>query len=148
MDDSAELTEPLRKSDFLRDVSPGSLAQIARIAKRESFDEGDAIYQLGDPAEDLFIVESGRIRFALGVGNRGGAIGSVISQGQVVGWAAVLEDQPRRLATALCLEASQVIRINGAKLLAIFDGDTASGYAVMRRLATMIAHDLTEVLTA
>jgi toluene monooxygenase system ferredoxin subunit len=148
MDDSAELTERLRRSDFLRDVSPGSLAGIARIAERESFDEGDPIYQLGDPATDLFIVESGRIRFTLGVGNRGGTSGSVISEGQVVGWAAVLEDQPRRLATALCLEDSKVIRINGAKLLAIFDGDTASGYAVMRRLATMIAHDLTEVLTA
>lgn len=148
MDDSAELTELLRRSDFLRDVSPASLAQVTRIAKRERFDEGDSIYQLGDPAKDLFIVESGRIRFALGVGNRGGTSGSVISEGQVVGWAAVLEDQPRRLATAVCLEDSKVIRINGAKLLAIFDGDTASGYAVMRRLATMIAHDLTEVLTA
>ncbi len=148
MVDSADLTERLHRADFLRDVSPASLAKIARIAERESFAEGDAIYQLGDPAEDLFIVESGRIRFALGVGNRGGTSGSVISQGQVVGWAAVLEDQPRRLATAVCLEDSQVIRINGAKLLAVFDHDTTSGYAVMRRLATMIAHDLTEVLTA
>ena len=32
---------------------------------------------------------SGRIRFTLGVGNRGGTSGSVISAGQVVGWAAV-----------------------------------------------------------
>jgi CRP-like cAMP-binding protein len=148
MDDSAEILQALRTSDFLHGVSEASLAAIARIAEREAFDEGDAIYQLGDPAKDLFIVLSGRIRFSLGVGNRGGTSGSIFSEGQVVGWAAVLADQPRRLATAVCLEDSQVIRIRGTELLAVFDSDPASGYAVMRRLATMIAHDLTEVLTA
>lgn len=148
MQDSNELTDFLRNTDFLHQVSPDTIAAIAQIAEREAFEEGDAIYQLGDPAKDVFLIESGRIRFSLGIANRGGQSGSIITQGQVVGWAAVLEEQTRRLATAICLEDSQVVRLEGARLLDIFDGDTSSGYIVMRRLATMIAHDLTEVLTA
>ena len=148
MQDSSELTDFLQSTDFLRRVSPETIAEIAQIAQRESFEEGDAIYQLGDPAKDVFLIESGRIRFTLGIANRGGQSGSIISQGQVVGWAAVLEEHPRRLATAICLEDSKVVRLDGARLLDIFDGDTSSGYIVMRRLARMIAHDLTEVLTA
>ncbi|MFB3149707.1 MAG: cyclic nucleotide-binding domain-containing protein, partial [Alphaproteobacteria bacterium] len=76
------------------------------------------------------------------------ASGSVMTAGTIFGWAALLEAQPRRLATATCLEPSRVLAINGRALLQIFDRDTAAGYTVMRRLAAMIARNFMETLSS
>jgi CRP-like cAMP-binding protein len=147
MTDRAEVVVLLQKTAIFSGMAIQTLENIAGITRRLSFDEGDAIYQFGDDARDVFIVVSGRVRFSLGVGNRAGS-GSIMSEGHLIGWAALVEDQPRRLATATCLEPSTMLAINGRKLLEIFEGDTAAGYTAMRRLAAMIARNLTETLTS
>lgn len=137
----------LKNSELFQDLPDGMLQTIAGLARTVKFEEGDDIYQLGDDAYDLYLLESGRIRLSMGVGNRPEGSGSVIMPGSVFGWAALLEDQPRRVATASCLEDSALGVIQGARLLALFDKEKTAGYFVMRRLATMIARDFISVLS-
>ncbi len=59
--------------------------------------------------------------------------GFSLRTGEVSGWAALLEDQPQRIATATCLEKSTVLLINGTNVLKLLESDPASGYLVMRR---------------
>lgn len=148
MPDQTETTDLLRQSEILSDLSADTLDRIAAITARRTYDEGDAVYQIGDDALEVFIVAKGRVRFTLGVGNRGGSSGSLMTAGHVFGWAALIEDQPRRLATAECLEPSEVLAVRGSTLLDIFEADSAAGYSVMRRLAAMIARNFMEVLTS
>jgi CRP-like cAMP-binding protein len=137
----------LKNCELFQDLPDGMLQTIAGLARTVKFEEGDNIYQLGDDANDLYLLESGRIRLSMGVGNRPEGSGSVIMPGSVFGWAALLEDQPRRVATASCLEDSALGVIQGARLLALFDKEKTAGYFVMRRLATMIARDFISVLS-
>lgn len=140
--------DALRNTELFQDLSDETLGAITGLAKVASYEDGDSIYELGDDADDLYLVDSGRVRFSLGVGNRPLASGSVMTAGTIFGWAALLEAQPRRLATAICLEPSTVLAINGRALLQIFDRDTAAGYTVMRRLAAMIARNFMETLSS
>ncbi len=139
--------EALRNTDLFRDLPDQILETIAGFATSTTFEEGDNIYQLGDDADDLYFLDTGRIRFSLGVGNRPEASGSFISPGQIFGWASLLEDQPRRVATASCLEDSTLCVIPGKDLLRLFDNEKTAGYLVMRRLATIIAGDFMSVLS-
>jgi len=140
--------DALRNTELFQDLSDETLRAIADLATVASYEDGDSVYELGDDADDLYLVDSGRVRFSLGVGNRPDASGSVMTAGKIVGWAALLEAQPRRLATATCLEPSRLFAINGRALLQIFDRDTAAGYTVMRRLAAMIARNFMETLSS
>ena len=70
-----------------------------------------------------------------------------MTEGQIFGWAALLDDQPRRVATASCLENSSVLVVDGVALLEIFARNTDAGYLVMRRLAGMIARNFMDVLS-
>jgi toluene monooxygenase system ferredoxin subunit len=140
--------DALRNTELFQDLSDETLRAIADLAKVASYEDGDSVYELGDDADDLYLVDSGRVRFSLGVGNRPDASGSVMAAGIIFGWAALLEAQPRRLATATCLESSRLLAINGRALLQIFDRDTAAGYTVMRRLAAMIARNFMETLSS
>jgi toluene monooxygenase system ferredoxin subunit len=135
----------LRKAPLFAGVSESALEEIARATREEKFDEGDRVYELGDDAEAIYLVVAGRVRFSIGVGNRAGT-DSVMGPGQVFGWAALIDERPRRVATADCLEPCTIAVIPARALLGIFDKDRASGYLVMRRLASLIARDFLSVL--
>jgi len=135
----------LARAELFKGIDDECLAKIAGIGVVRDYEEGDAIYGLGDDADDVYVLVSGRVRFTLGVGNRGGTSGSVMSGRMVFGWAALVDDQPRRVATAECLEDSIVLAVPGSKLRTILEQNPSAGYLVMRRLSAMIARNFMDV---
>ena len=114
------------------------IQQIAAVSTQQDFSSGDKIYDFGDPAEDVIIMSSGKVKHVLS--DESGASENVknMRAGDVFGWAAVLEGQSTRLATTSSLEASSVIRVPGKALTDIFKKDPAVGDVVMSRFATLI----------
>ncbi len=147
MNEKTMVLDTLKQAKLFSSLSESALDAIAAIAVRRNFEEGDNIYSLGDDARDIFVVASGRVRFSLGAGNRAGASGSIMTEGKLFGWAALVDDQPRRVATASCLENSSVLVIGGSELLAVFERDTEAGYHFMHVLAGMIANNFMDVFT-
>jgi toluene monooxygenase system ferredoxin subunit len=128
--------------ELFNGLAPGTLEKLTALAKRESHPAGALLYRPGDPAEDFFVLDSGRIEFLIGRGERAAPGGFMLKKGEVFGWAALLEGTPARIASARCLEASSVLRINGRAALRVLEGDPAAGFTVMRRLAALIARYL------
>ena len=128
--------------ELFNGIRPAILEKLAGLARRESHDAGAVLYRPGDPAEDFFVLDSGRVEFLLGRGDRAAPGGFMLKKGEVFGWAALLESTPARIASARCLEPSSILRINGRAALRLLEGDPAAGFAVMRRLAALIARYL------
>lgn len=147
MNEKTAVMETLKGAGQFAGLPDNILEEIAGITVRRNYEEGDSVYSLGDEAQDIFVVASGRVRFSLGAGNRAGTSGSIMTEGQLFGWAALIDDHPRRVATASCLENSSVLVIDGGKLLEIFNRDTGAGYLFMRGLAGMIANNFMDVLS-
>jgi toluene monooxygenase system ferredoxin subunit len=118
------------------------LEKLGALARRESFEPGALLYRPGDPADDLFVLDSGRVEFLIGRGDRTAPGGFMLKKGEVFGWAALLDGYPARIASARCLEASSLLRINGKAALRVLESDPAAGFVVMRRLAGLIARYL------
>jgi toluene monooxygenase system ferredoxin subunit len=123
-------------------IAERTLSEINALARREEFAQGGTLYNVGDPADDFFVLETGRIEFLIGRGDRTSPAGFMLRKGEVFGWAALLDSQPSRIAKATCLEPSTVLRINGKQALKVLEADAASGYIVMRRLSSLIARYL------
>lgn len=147
MNDQTAAVEILKSAVLFASLPEDALEAIAAIAQRRNIEEGDAIYSLGDDAREIFVVVSGRVRFSLGAGNRAGATGSIMTEGQLFGWAALVDDQPRRVATASCLEDSSLLVIDGGALLEVFGQNAGAGYLFMHGLAGMIANNFMDVMT-
>jgi toluene monooxygenase system ferredoxin subunit len=118
------------------------LQKLAALARRESHEPGALLYRPGDPADDLFVLDSGRVEFLIGRGERTAPGGFMLKKGEVFGWAALLDGYPARIASARCLEASTLLRINGKAALNVLEHDPAAGFVVMRRLSALIARYL------
>jgi toluene monooxygenase system ferredoxin subunit len=123
-------------------IPEGTLAQINALAKRDEYSQGGTLYEVGDPADDFYVLESGRVEFLIGRDERTRPAGFMLRKGEVFGWAALLESQPVRIAKATCIERSTLLRINGKRVLNVLEADPASGYLVMKRLSSLIARYL------
>ena len=125
-------------------ASEATLAKLAALARRETYPAGAVVYRVGDPAEDFFVLDSGRVEFQIGRDERTSPAGFMLHKGEVFGWAALLENHPRRIANARSLEDAALLRISGAEALRVLEADPQSGFLVMRRLSALIARYLAE----
>ena len=123
-------------------IAGATLAALTALARREEHAAGSMLYKPGDPAEDFFVLESGRVEFQIGRDERTSPAGFMLKKGELFGWAALLENQPQRIASARVLENSALLRINGKQVLKVLESDPASGFIVMRRLSALIARFL------
>ncbi len=132
----------LNVGELFTGIGEATLAALTALAKSEKFAAGSVLYKPGDTADDLFVLDSGRVEFQIGRDERTSPAGFMLRKGEVFGWAALLEEHPTRIATARVLEESNVLRINGKQALKILEADPASGFLVMRRLSGLIARFL------
>jgi toluene monooxygenase system ferredoxin subunit len=132
----------LKAAQLFMDISDDTLQRLDQLARREEYESGSTLYNIGDPTDDLYILESGRVEFLIGRDGTSPA-GFVLRKGEVFGWAALLDEQPRRIAKAACLEKSVLLRLSGEETLKILASDPVSGYLVMRQLSTLITRYLT-----
>jgi toluene monooxygenase system ferredoxin subunit len=128
--------------ELFNGLAPQTLEKLTGLAKRQNYPAGAVLYRPGDPAEDFFVLDSGRVEFLIGRGDRTAPGGFMLKKGEVFGWAALLEGLPSRIASARCLEASTLLRINGKAALRVLEADPSAGFTVMRRLAALIARYL------
>jgi toluene monooxygenase system ferredoxin subunit len=145
VEDGAIFVDPqgaLNVGELFTGIAAPTLAALTALAKREEYAEGTVLYKPGDPAEDFFVLDSGRVEFQIGRDERTSPAGFMLKKGEVFGWAALLENQPNRIASARVLDKSALLRINGKQALKILESDPPSGYVVMRRLSALIARFL------
>ncbi|HEX9322402.1 MAG TPA: cyclic nucleotide-binding domain-containing protein [Xanthobacteraceae bacterium] len=136
--------EILRSTAILVGVADATIGNIAAVAKPQTVEEGETLYSVGDPARSAYVVADGRLRFILGGDGRPAAQGTIIPAGDILGWAALLGNQPRRIATVIALEKCRLLDIDGEALLRILEQDPRAGYLVMQRLAKMITQSFLE----
>jgi toluene monooxygenase system ferredoxin subunit len=133
---------PLNLTELFIGISRSTLAELNKVAQREEHEAGTTLYHPGDPAEDLYVVDGGRVEFLIGREGHTSPAGFVLRQGEVFGWAALLDKQSTRIAKATCLEKSSLLRMSGQDVLKILQKDPASGFVVMSRLSLLIMRHL------
>lgn len=133
----------LASGRFFGRLDFAQLDRLAAIGRVLSFPQDTRIYTIGDAVDDFYVLAEGTVRFTLGLGKRETAAGDIIRRGEVFGWAALVEGYSRRIATAYCLTACEVVALDGAALRAFMDADPLAGYLVMKQLAVLLTSELT-----
>src|SRR5919109_615558 len=134
--------EVLGQARFFSGLTPEQLARVAALGRARSFPQDTRIYTVGDAVDDFYVLADGMVRFTLGLGKRDTSAGDIIRRGDVFGWAPLVEGHPRRIATAYCLTACEVVAIDGAALARLMESDPALGYALLKKLAVLLTSEL------
>jgi NitT/TauT family transport system permease protein len=137
-DPGQDLVNLLKRAMPFQVVNDALLKQIALLARHVGFEKGQVIYEAGDPADDIFIVVSGQVEHVLEPSAMATVPEKVVGANEVFGWAALLMNQPRRLAKTFALAKTELVALNANALIKLFESDPDSGDVVMSRFATMI----------
>jgi signal transduction histidine kinase len=135
--------ERLRRSEIFGDLNDADLLAIAEFCTEERSEEGDVVVPEGEPATAVFVVERGKLALEkkIQIGRhstpRNATIGYV-EPGKAAGFSALVA--PFIYSTsAVCLEPTRVIRIDGPALRAYLDDHPAAGMKVFSAVAELIS---------
>ncbi|MGB7846952.1 MAG: cyclic nucleotide-binding domain-containing protein [Candidatus Acidiferrum sp.] len=130
--------------ELLKDLAADEVQRILALGTRIALPSGASLFQLGDPAERLFLIERGRIRLTLPMRVRGREEDVVVEErtaGQTVGWSALIPPHKFTLAATAPLE-TEVIALSREELRKHFAAHPTVGYKITLNLAVVIGHRL------
>jgi signal transduction histidine kinase len=138
----AILAERLGRSEVFASLSEADLMAITAFCYEEAYDEDQALLVEGDPADKMFVVERGKValekRVQLGRHStpRNATI-DYIGPGQVAGFSALVA--PFIYSTsAICVEPTRAIVVDGIALRAYLGEHPAAGFDILGTLASLI----------
>ena len=135
--------EIVAATGFFAELTPAQRERVAALGRIETYRQDGQIYDIGDAATDFYVLVDGMVRFSIGLGSRRAAAGQVLRRGEVFGWAALVEQAPKRIASASCISPCSVLAINGDQLLLLMEADHRLGYRLMKQLNALITGNLT-----
>ena len=143
-----EIIQILKRCEVFVGLQDDEIAKIAGLpsARIKDFDENEIVSVAGDTAENLYILVEGQVHLNLLVEFEESDPGKEITvdtvhQGSVFGWSALV--QPYAFSrTAICVERSKILLLNGKELIDLMNNEEHIGYEVMRSIACVIASRL------
>ena len=131
--------------DLLNGLSPADVEQVLALGTRMIVPSGTSLFQLGDPADRLFLTERGRIRLTLPMHVRDREENVFVeerSPGQTVGWSALIPPYRFTLTATASLHEADVIALPREALLEYFAANPSAGYKIALNLAVVVGHRL------
>ena len=135
--------EIVAATGFFTKLTPAQRERVAALGRIESYPQDGRIYDIGDAATDCYVLVGGMVRFSIGLGARRAPAGQVLRRGEVFGWAALVEEAPKRIASAFCISPCTVLAIDGDQLLLLMEADHSLGFRLMKQLNVLITGNLT-----
>lgn len=144
MDDIQRKLNVLRRSEIFLGLPNEALVEIINqvTCHIKTYEANKVLFNIGDMARELFIMEDGRIDLVLTYlspdpKSQVKAIVDTIYTGGTFGWSALIAPYTYTIG-ASCVEPAKVLAINGSELLRLMDKDIPIGYEVMKALTRVI----------
>jgi len=144
----ATIKETLASSELFKGLTEEELDRVASVSRVEIYEGGAILFTEGSAAEDLYIIELGKVAMDMSLSGSPGmgkqATVETMTKGGGCGWSA-LSGTPVYTLTARAIEPVRVIAIDGGRLYNLLKEDPYLGYRIMSRMATAISARLRNI---
>lgn len=141
--------EPIARSELFRGVGPNVLSDIVPLCQEVQYPRGAVIFEEGTPANQVAVLVHGLVtlRIDTPLSSEKVMVTAIRDAGEVFGWSALIEPYTYT-SSAVCLEPSVVILIDGPGLRRLLAERPEAGFIVMRNVAAIVASRLHKARTA
>ena len=130
--------ELLRRIPFFRRLSPELRARVTAVAHIKTHERGELIFSEGDPSDAFMAIVSGRVKVFKSTPAGKEIILEIFGAGDPLGAVAVYEGAPF-MASALALEPSEVLSIEGKAFFRLLEEDPAFVRGLLSGLTLRLA---------
>jgi CRP/FNR family transcriptional regulator, cyclic AMP receptor protein len=125
------IEENLPDHPFFAGLDAGALAVVAGCATNVSFAPGEILFRQGQPAEQFYVIQRGRVAIQVHAPDSGTIVVDTAEAGEVVGWSWLVAPY-RWQFDARAVEATGAVAFDGTCLRGKCEQDPKLGYALMR----------------
>jgi CRP-like cAMP-binding protein len=129
----------IKQSDLFVGLSHHFVKEIMAIAEKESHAEGHFVFRLGEAADHFYILIKGHVQLSLG--DSGHVVYTSSNVGETFGWSSLI-GRDAYSASALCLQPTDLLKIEKRKLQGLLEKDKDSGYLFFKQLAGALGNRL------
>ena len=127
-------------------LSDADLEKVAGSALEKQYEAGTTIFQEGDKAEELLVLQEGKVALQMALPKALAQTGrrvtvDVITGNEIVGWSAIVEPYVYTL-TAVCLQDVKALSLSGTKLRWLLRDDHKIGHQILEGLIQVVASRL------
>ena len=126
---------------FFDGMRPQHVNMIRNRATEAQFQPGDMLFTERQPANRLFVIESGRVAIEAHESCGRTVVVQTVGPGDVIGWSWLFPPFTWHFQ-ARVLEPTKALVVDGANLLTLAERDHTFGYDLMKRVAHLIIHRL------
>ncbi len=126
-------TDKLRNIHMLQDLPEDKLQKIYKLANLRMFNAETILYREGGNLNFLYMLLSGKIILEVDANEDISVTLGVIKPRYTFGTSSLIP-RAKSIATALCVEPSEVISINAADLSELLENDLELGFLFMQRM--------------
>ncbi len=121
----------IKETDLFKGIDFDVMEEIANICSEENYAKDTVLFEQGEKAERLYILEEGAVKLV--IKNGGSLFYSLTEPGEVFGWSSMVEPG-LYTASGVCVTDLKVVRIERKKLDKIFDLHPDAGVTILRRI--------------
>jgi CRP/FNR family transcriptional regulator, cyclic AMP receptor protein len=126
---------------LFRDLPGDAVGPVAGCARNVAFAPGELLLVEGEPADTLYLVRRGRVAIEVRSPTQGSIVIETVGPGSVVGWSWLVPPYRWHFDARAQTDAG-AIAVDGACLRAKAEADPELGYALMKRVATVLLERL------
>jgi CRP/FNR family cyclic AMP-dependent transcriptional regulator len=134
------MDELLRNSEMFQGLSDSEIQCFRAIARNQALRAGEYLFLLGDTADQLYVVITGKVDLCFPMPLRG-IVRDIsvesIGAGNTLGWSALVKPY-RFTLSARVIEPGEALAFTRADLLRFFEGEPRLGYAFYTRISELV----------
>ena len=135
------LQEAITRHNFFHGMRPEHSQLLVEGARSVPFKAGEILFREGEPANQFYLIQSGKVCLESLDPMRGTSVVEFIGPGDVLGWSWMFPPFSWHFQ-ARAVEAGHAIVMNGGHLLVTAEGHPDFGYQLMKRMAQVVIHRL------
>ena len=138
--------QALRECEVFSGLSDTELDKVASFVVEKQYEAGSTIFAAGDNAEELFVLQEGRVAVQMTLPKASGQASrritvDVVTKNEILGWAAIVEPY-KYTFTDVCMQQTVALSINGNQLRWLLRDNPKAGYEILKGLIKVVASRL------
>jgi len=121
--------EELQQLDLFEELSDSEAAKVHAISETSSVNEGEKLFEMGNPAHTFFVILSGDFLVFFS----DGTAYTLHQRGEITGWSTVVRPY-QYTGTAVALTSGEVLAFDGRELLRLVQEDSTLGDKIMGKV--------------
>lgn len=138
-----KMQETLQAIDMFKALTEEQIATMETFSEVITCKKDEKLFQVGHLAKYIYVLLDGKVSIQVQLSSRPENMSIVVLQkfGQLVGWSGLMGGS-HYTANGVCLEDSQLLRVDGREFMSLLEQHPETGFIVMREISMVISQRL------